>query len=180
MTRFVAFVFAFAMLSLPAVAQQQRAPQRPQGQPPQRGQAQPAAPQEQGPALFPCRTAGEVCYLGIVIGDKVAVIYTNNPNAEGLEAGPIDVSTGEAPAGGGAAPGGSAERLDLRQHDGRVVMLTGDYRNKVLYKAELVEAASPLLSLVVKGLLLGQAEEPPPQAAPQRGQQGQPASRPRR
>lgn len=161
MTRFMAFVFALAMLSLPAAAQ--RAQQKQPAQPPQRGQAQPA-PQEQGPALFPCRTAEEVCYLGIVVGDKVAVIYTNNPAAEGLDA-PIDVSTGDASAGGGG-------KLDLRQHEGQVVMLTGDYRNKVLSKAQLVEAGGPLLSLVVKGLMLGQSEEQQPQAPPQRGQPG--------
>ena len=159
MTRFMAFVFALAMLSLPAAAQ--RAQQKQPAQPPQRGQAQPA-PQEQGPTLFPCRTAEEICYLGVVLGDKVAVIYTNNPSAEGLDT-PIDVSTGDASAGGGGG------KLDLRQHDGRVVMLTGDYRNNVLYKAELVEAGGPLLSLVVKGLMLGQSEEPQPQAAPKGG-----------
>ena len=47
---------------------------------------------------------------------------------------------------------------------GRIVMLTGTYDTQAgLTKAELVEVASPLVSLVVKAQLGGE-EEPPPAA----------------
>jgi hypothetical protein len=149
---------AVAALVSPAAAQQARppGPQKPAPSAQQRA-AQPPVP----PPVFPCRTAKEVCFLGVVTGNnEVAVLFTNAPQTEGIDAKPIAVLTGDSP---GAA--GSATKMDLAAHLGRVVMLTGTYdREAGLTKAELVEVASPLVSLTVKAQL--GAEEPPP---PQRG-----------
>ena len=158
-----AFVVA---LSLPALAQQ-----RPGGQP-QRppAPAQPApAPQAQPQDVFPCRTPAEVCFLGIVIGDKVAVLYTNAQQSEDIGDQPIDAFTD-------AASGGTPTRLDLRQHNGRVVMLTGNYQPKAgLFRAEIVEVASPLLSLALKAIMSGGDEPQPEQQPPGRREpQGRP------
>jgi hypothetical protein len=147
---------------------QQRAPQRPpQSQGP--AQAQPPAP----PPIFPCRTATDVCFVAVVTGNsQVLVVFTNAPQTAGIEAKPIDVFSGDAPsAGASAAP------LDLAQHLGRVVMLTGTYDPKAgLTKAELVEAAGPLLSFMIKMMGI----EEPDAGQPPRGGRPQPQGRPRR
>lgn len=144
------------VLAVAPVAAQQTRPQSAQPKPP--AQAQPPAPQP--PPIFPCRTAEEICFLGIVTGkSQIAVLFTNADKVEGIETKPIEVSSGDAASGGSAAP------MDLAQHMGRVVMLTGAYDPQAgLTKAELVEVASPIVSLVVKAQLAGEEEEPPPQA----------------
>lgn len=150
---------ALAALSLPALAQGQpaRPPtgQRPPAPAPQ--QAQPPAP----PPIFLCRTAEEVCTLGIVTGNnQVAVIFTNAQGAEGVDK-PIDVFSGDGPG----------SPLDLSPNLGRVVLLTGGYDPKAgLTKAELVEAASPLVSTLIKAQVAGSGDE----GAPGRG--GKPAA----
>jgi hypothetical protein len=105
---------ALTALTLPALAQQ---PQRPPGQrPPQRQQAQPPQPSAPPPGFFPCRTAEEICYIGVVTGpSQMAVMFTNDQKAEGLEAKPIDLSSAEA----------TGTPLDLAASLGRVVMVTG-------------------------------------------------------
>jgi hypothetical protein len=150
---------AFAAFTAPAAAQQAR----PQGQPAkppaesQRTHAPPALP-----PIFACRTAEEVCFLGIVSGkSQIAVLFTNAEKADNIDAKPIEVLGSDA---AGATP------LDLAQHLGRVVMLTGAYDAQAgLTKAELVEVASPLVSLIVKAQI-GAEEEPPPPAGKPRPQ----------
>jgi hypothetical protein len=124
----------------PALAQTQ-APARP---PAAKGAApaQPPAP----PPVFPCRTAQETCYLGIVVGSQVAILFTNAPNAEGSEK-PVDVA------------GADGAKTDLSANDGRVVMLAGSYDPKTGIKGEVVEVASPLVSLSIKAQLAAGAPE---------------------
>lgn len=167
--RLVLAAAAFALI-LPALAQQPRqTPARPA--PPARTETAPEPPA----GLFPCRTAGEICTIGIVTGpNQIAVLFTNAqptpppappaspaPPARGGPAGraaqapaaepdvvdkPVDVMSGDAPG----------TPLDLAPHLGRVVMLTGSYDPKAgLTKAELVEVASPLLSFALKTILTG-------------------------
>ena len=147
---------AFAAFITSAEAQQARPPGQP-SKPPTQG-AQPRAPAPPPLAIFPCRTAEEVCFLAVVTGkSQVAVLFTNAEKAEGIDDKPIEVSTGDSPGAGGTP-------LDLTQHMGRIVMLAGAYDAQAgVIKAELVEVASPLLSLSVKAQL-GAEEEPPPQA----------------
>ncbi|HEY7382757.1 MAG TPA: hypothetical protein VH743_03730 [Beijerinckiaceae bacterium] len=167
--RIVIWVAALAVLVTSAEAQQQR-PQGQQKPPPAQAKAPPPpAP----PPLFPCRTAEEVCYLGVVTGpNQVAILFTNNPQADDLESKPVSVLSSDSPAAAG-----SGTPLDLGQHLGRVVMLTGTYDAQAgLTKAELVEVANPLVSLTVKAQLL--VEEA--QASQQRGGKPQPQARPRR
>lgn len=123
-----------------------------QGRPPARQPAKPAAEAPPPPPpIFPCRTAEEICFLGIVVNGQVAVLFTNAPNAQGIEAKPVDA----------AGPDGA--KLDLAKEAGRVVMLTGTYDAKAgLQKAEIVEVASPLASLAVKAQLAGGGDEPAP------------------
>ena len=129
-----------------ALAQQSRPPAgKPQGAKPEAAQPQPPAP----PAIFACRTQAETCFLGIVIGSQVAVVYTNAEKAEGLEAKPVDVL------------GTDDAKIDLAQHGGRVVMLAGSYDPKTGIKGEVVEVASPLVSLSIKAQLGGGAPEAP-------------------
>ena len=142
---------ALAALSLPALAQSQ------QNRPPagQRPPA-PAAQQPQPPSVPPvflCRTAEEVCTLGIVTGDsQIAVIFTNAPGAEGVDK-PVDVSSGDGPG----------TPLDLSKNLGSVVLLTGTLDPKAgLTKAAVVEVASPLLSTLIKAQIAGSADETPP------------------
>ena len=152
---------ALTALILPAEAQQQP---RPGQRPPQRQQAQPPPPPASPPGFFPCRTAEEVCYIGVVTGpSQMAVMFTNDQKAEGLEAKPIDLSSAEAPG----------TPLDLAASLGRVVMVTGSYAaNAGITKAQVVETASPLLSFVMKQM--GGEEGP---AQPQRGGGRPPARR---
>jgi hypothetical protein len=178
--RLVVALSAFVLvLSFPALAQT-----RPQGQvkPPQaQPQTQPQAP-EPPPGFFACRTAAEVCYIGVVTGaSQVAVLFTNAqpavppappppaaqgargraaqpaqaPQSDDIGDEPINVSSGDSPG----------TPLDLAQHLGRVVMLTGTYDPKAgLTKAELVDVAGPLLSFALKAALAGGDEQPGPPA----------------
>lgn len=167
----LAVVLATLAVALPALAQQPRpAPARPPQPPP----AQPQPP-EPPPGLFPCRTAAEICTIGIVTGNsQVAVLFTNAQPAPAPAAPPAPPPAGAKPAGraapaqtppepeigdkpievvAGEAPG---TPLDLAPHLGRVVMLTGVLDPKTgLSKAELVEVASPLLSFALKTMLTG-------------------------
>jgi hypothetical protein len=141
---------ALAAFALPALAQQQPprpSPQQPAPRPPA-AQAQPAPAPPAPPTLFPCRTATEVCHVGVVINNQVSVLFTNSDKADGFESKPID------------ATDAAGAKLDLGRHEGQVVMLTGDYDPKTgLTKAELVEAASPLVSFAIKVLLSGEEGE---------------------
>jgi hypothetical protein len=161
--RKVIAVAAVAALVSSAAAQQGRPP-GPQGKPP----PQATAPV---PPIFPCRTAEEICFLGAVTGkNEVAVVFTNAEKAEAIAAKPIPVTAGAAPGAVAALP------LDLAPHFGRIVMLTGTYDPQSgLTKAELVEVASPLVSLVVKAQL-GAEEEPPSPAGKPQPQQRPPGS----
>jgi hypothetical protein len=127
----------------PAEAQQKKA-----------APAKAAAQPEPAPVqIFPCRTAEEVCHLGVVVGSQVAILYSNAPNAQGIEPKPVDVA------------GADGAKIDMTKNAGRVVMLTGEFDPKTgLTKAEVVEVASPLASLAIKAQLAGGAEEAPPAA----------------
>jgi hypothetical protein len=154
-------LLALVPLTLPAAAQQ-----RPPGQrPPQRQQAQPPQPPAPPPGFFPCRTADEVCYVGVVSGpSQIAVLFTNNPQAEGIEAKPVDLSSAEAPG----------TPLDLAANLGRVVMVTGTYAQATgITKAQVVDTASPLLSFMMKQA----GGDEGGQAPPQRGGARAPARR---
>ena len=119
-----------------------------------KGGGKPAAAPEPPPLqIFPCRTAEEVCHLGVVVGSQVAILYTNAPNAQGADPSPVDVT------------GPDGQKVDMTKNSGRVVMLTGDFDPKAgVTKAEIVEVASPLASLAIKAQLAGGGEEPPPAA----------------
>jgi hypothetical protein len=160
--RHVLAIAAMAALVSSAAAQQGRPP-APQAKPP----AQPAAPAL--PPIFPCRTAEEVCFLGVVTGkNEVVVVFTNAEKADGIDAKPIAVAAAAAPGAVAAMP------LDLAPHLGRIVMLTGTYDPQAgLTKAELVEVASPLVSLVVKAQLGAEEEPSPPAGKPQPPQRSQ-------
>src|SRR5215207_9584805 len=81
---------AATVLALPALAQP-----RP---PAQRQAAPPPAPPAPPPGFFPCRTPAETCYVGVVAGpSQIAILFTNNPQAEGIEAKPVELSSAEAP-----------------------------------------------------------------------------------
>jgi hypothetical protein len=153
---------AATVLALPALAQPRPPGQRP---PAQRQAAPPPAPPAPPPGFFPCRTPGETCYVGVVAGpSQIAILFTNNPQAEGIEAKPVELSSAEAP--------GTA--LDLAASLGRVVMVTGSYAAATgITKAEVVDTASPLLSFMMKQ----SAAADEAQAAPQRGGGKPPARR---
>jgi hypothetical protein len=122
-------------------------------QPPKPGaaaQPQPPAP----PPIFACRTQQETCFLGIVVGSQVAVVYTNADNAAGLGDKPVDVL------------GADGSKIDLAANAGRVVMLAGAYDAKAGIKGEVVEVASPLVSLSVKAQLGAGAQEDEPEEPP--------------
>ena len=122
---------------------------------PPAGRAPAAAPAEPAPPpIFPCRTQTETCFLGVVIGSQLAVIFTNVPNGQGIDAKPVDV----------AGPDGA--KMDLAPHAGRVVMLAGSYDPASGIKGELVEVASPLVSLTVKAQLGAGGPEPASPARP--------------
>jgi hypothetical protein len=157
-------VAALLALIAPAEAQQGR----PQGGQRPPVQAQQKAPPQQPPAPLPvflCRTAEEVCFLGIVTGkNEILVVFTNAPQAENIDAKPVAVLSGDSP---GAA--GSATPLDLAPHLGRVVMLTGTYDSQAgITRAELAEVASPLVSLMLKAQLsIDEPAQTQPAAKPQ-------------
>jgi hypothetical protein len=138
---------AVALPAVSALAQTAPAP-KPQPAKPAAAQPQPPAP----PPIFACRTEAETCFLGVVIGSQVAVIYTNAESAEGLDAKPVDVV------------GADGQKVDLAPNAGRVVMLAGSYDPKAGIKGEVVEVASPLVSLTVKAQLGAGAPEAPPPA----------------
>lgn len=148
-------------LALPAaaLAQPARAPK------PQPGKA-PAAQAQQQPApspIFPCRTEQETCFLGVVVGSQLAVIFTNAQNGEGLDGKPADVTD---------ASGG---KTDLSQNAGRVIMVAGSYDPSTGIKGEVVEVASPLVSLSIKAQLGGGGPEQA--AGPAPGGKGPPTPR---
>ncbi|HEX2215428.1 MAG TPA: hypothetical protein VHG27_01840 [Xanthobacteraceae bacterium] len=141
---------AIAAFSFPALAQPSRPQQPPQQRPaPQQPQAQ---PQQQDPApvagMFACRTENEICYVAIPLGaNEVSVLYTNDPNAENIEAQPTRV-----------------QGADLSQHSGKVVMLIGRYSAQGLTEVQVVDVAGPLLSFAIKSMLsAGEEEEPEPE-----------------
>jgi hypothetical protein len=157
---------ALAALTVPSLTQESLAQQpRPPGQRPPQGrqQAQPPAPPAPPPGMFPCRSEGEVCFIGVVTGpSQIAILFTNAPQAEGIEAKPVDLSSADAP--------GTA--LDLAGSLGRVVMVTGTYAAASgIAKAQVVDTASPLLSFMMKQAAGGDEG----QQAPQRG--GKPTAR---
>jgi hypothetical protein len=141
-----------AALTTPALAQ---TPQRPQGQrpPAQRQQAQPPTAPAPPPGFFPCRTAEEVCYVGVVSGPShVALLFTNDPKVEAIDPKPVELSSAEAPG----------TPLDLARSLGRVVMVTGTFAPGTgITKAEVVDTASPLVSFLMKQ----GGDEGPPQRA---------------
>ena len=166
---------AVAALSFPALAQQQQRQQQqqPQRQPaPQQQQQQPQQQEPaQAPGMFACRTEQEICYVGIVLGgSQVSVLYTNDPNAEGIEAKPVSAKL-------------AAGQPGLEQYNGRVVMMVGQYSAQGgLNNVQVIDAAGPLLSFAIKSMLSssGEAEEeeePEPPPPPQRRQQQQPQRR---
>ena len=142
-------VSSVIVLAAGSALAQARKPARPA--PPAAAAPQPPPP----PAIFPCRTANEVCYLGIVVNGQLSVLYTNAPNADGIDQKPIDA----------VGPGNA--KIDMAPNEGRVVMVTGAYDPaKGLTGAEVVEVASPLVSLITKAQIAGGgADEPPPPAA---------------
>ncbi|NNM72479.1 hypothetical protein [Enterovirga aerilata] len=144
---------ATLVLALSAGAALAQPAGRPQPGRPPAAQPQPPAP----PPIFPCRTEAETCFLGIVIGSQLAVIYTNAENAAGLDAKPVDVL------------GADGAKADLAPHAGRVVMVAGTYDPKTGIKGEVVEVASPLVSLSIKAQLGAEGAGPPAQQpAPKR------------
>ncbi|SFU67799.1 hypothetical protein SAMN02799631_01770 [Methylobacterium sp. 174MFSha1.1] len=140
--------------AIPAAAQPApKAP--PKAPPPQREAPQ---PDPAAAMLFPCRTPEETCYVGVVKGGKVTVLFTNDRKADEIAGKPMAV------AGDG---------LDLAKTENRTVMLVGTYDPKDgLTKAELVDVASPLVAFALKSTIGGgEADEggdeppaPPPPA----------------
>jgi len=145
---------ALAALALPlclSVAQAQEPARAPAGKPVAGAAQQPPAT----PPIFPCRTEQETCFLGIVVGSQLAILFTNAQNA--LSDRPVDVS------------GADGARTDLSANAGRVVMLAGSYDPKTGIKGEVVEVANPLVSLSIKAQL-GDGSEPPSGAGPKGAQ----------
>lgn len=143
----ILLALALSLAAVPAFAQP--APRAPAGRAPAAPPAEPAPP-----PIFPCRTQAEICFLGVAIGGQVAVLFTNAPNAQGIEAKPVDI----------AGPDGA--KLNLAPHAGRILMLAGSYDPASGIKGELVEVASPLVSLTVKAQLAGGGPEPAPAGRP--------------
>jgi hypothetical protein len=141
--------------ALPAAAlAQQGQPARAPAPKAQPGKPAATAQQPAPPPIFPCRTEAETCFLGVVVGSQVAVIYTNAQSAEGLDAKPVDVL------------GADGAKTDLAPNAGRAVMIAGSYDAKTGIKGEVVEVASPLVSLTIKAQLgAGGADAPPPPQA---------------
>ena len=119
---------------------------------------QPAPPAEAPapPGFFPCRTEGEVCFVGIVTGKSAIMVeFTNAPQSDGIDAKPQNVFSDDA---------GSTE-LDLSQNLGRVVMVTGSYdAAKGINKGAVVDVASPIVTFFIKSQLgSGDDQGPAPQ-----------------
>lgn len=150
MRLFLAATLALALPATAALAQPARAPAgaKPAPGKPGAAQAQPPA----APPIFPCRTEGETCFLGVVIGSQVAVVYTNAPNGESLDAKPVDLL------------GPDGQKVDLAPNAGRAVMVAGSFDPKAGIKGEIVEVAGPLVSLTIKAQLGGGGgpDAPPP------------------
>jgi hypothetical protein len=115
----------------------------------QSGPRPPAPPpvpvQPSGPAgFFPCRTADEVCFIGVVTGpSKVTVLYTNDPQMAAATAAPLTVRSVNGP-------------LDLTPDIGRAVMLVGAFNGHGgLNNAQVVDVASPLTSFALKNMMGG-------------------------
>jgi hypothetical protein len=127
-----------AMVTLTLATGSQAAPPKAA---PRQPAAAPAAPPAPPPGMFPCRSEGEVCFVGVVTGkNTVAVQFTNAPQSDGIDAKPVNVSSDD---------GGTA--LDLSLDVGRVVMLTGAYdAAKGITKAAIADVASPILSFMIK------------------------------
>ena len=143
----LAATLAIVLPAAAALAQPARAPAgKPTAGKPPAAQPQPPAP----PPIFPCRTEGETCFLGIVVGSQIAVIYTNAKAAEGLDAQPVDLL------------GADGSKTDLAPNVGRAVMIAGSYDAKTGLKGEVVEVASPLVSLTIKAQLGGGGPDAPP------------------
>jgi hypothetical protein len=134
-----------------SVAQAQPQARPPAGKPATGAAQQPPA----APPIFPCRTEQETCFLGIVVGSQVAILFTNAQNAQADR--PVDVS------------GADGAKTDLSANAGRVVMLAGSYDPKTGIKGEVVEVASPLVSLSIKAQL-GEGSEAPSSAGPKGAQ----------
>ena len=117
--------------------------------------------------MFPCRTEQEICYIGVVVGNQVSVLYTNDPKADSIDSTPVAVQGASGP-------------IDVSQHAGRVVMLTGQYDKSGITRGEIVDVASPLLSFAIKSQLSGgdeEEEEPEPPKQPAKQPARQPAGR---
>jgi hypothetical protein len=140
-----------AVTALACVHQAQAAPKK---APPKQPAAPEAAPAPQ-PGFFPCRTEGEVCFVGIVTGkNTVTVQFSNAPNSEGIDEKAQNVFSDDA----------GSTALDMSQNLGRVVMMTGTYdAAKGISKAEVTDVASPLLSFIVKTQLGGGDDQGGPQ-----------------
>ncbi|GJD48387.1 hypothetical protein OPKNFCMD_1105 [Methylobacterium crusticola] len=147
---------AFALTLLAALAGPALAQPRPK-EPPRPSREAPPPPDAGAALLFPCRSATEVCYVGVVKDGKVAVLFTNDPKGEEISGKPLAV------AGDG---------LDLARQEGRTVMLVGAYDPKAgLTRAEVVDVASPLVAFAIKaavGNTDGGEEPAPPPPAPRR------------
>ena len=72
--RFAMFVVAVTALAFAHGAQ--AAP--PKKAPPKQPAAAPEAPAPAQPGFFPCRTEGEVCYVGIVTGKNTVMVQFSN------------------------------------------------------------------------------------------------------
>jgi hypothetical protein len=154
--RLVIAMAAIAALSLPALAQQQQQQQQRQpGPPPSTRPATPApAPQAQQPAapppgMFPCRSANEVCHVVAVgSGSQGTLLFSNAPAAEGKEGDAVTV-----------------QGVDLAQHAGRVVMLSGTFAGAAINGAQIIDVATPLVSFAIK-LQLSSGGDDDQQSAP--------------
>ena len=123
----------------------------------------PAAPAKEAvppaaaaPQIFPCRSADETCFLAVVAEGKLAVIYTNANNGQGIDAKTVELA------------GNDGVKMDIAKDNGRVVMVLGAYDPKTGIKGEVVETASPLVSLAIKAQLGGGEAAGPQRGAPAR------------
>lgn len=138
-----------AALIIPAVAQQPRPAAPPQRAPQAAQSQQPPAPP---PGMFPCRTAAEVCHIGIITGPtQIMVLYSSAPQGQAAEGKPAAV-----------------QGADLAPNLGRVVMLTGELGPNGITGAQVVDVASPLVSFLMKQGAAADEAPPAPKGQPQR------------